>query len=45
MSCDIEIKVQTFRFATIEEIKEISEQELLKSMFQECFGDWKKRWH
>ena len=36
------------RFATIEEIKENSKQELLgyqKNGFQNCFGDWKKRWH
>lgn len=36
------------RFATIEEIKEKSKQELLaipKSAFQKCFEDWKKRWH
>ena len=35
-------------FATIKEIKEKSEQELLaipKSTFQKCFEDWKKRWH
>ena len=36
------------RFATIEEIKEKSKQELLaisKSAFQKGFEDWKKRWH
>ena len=36
------------RFATIEEIEEKSKQELLaipKSVFQLCFGDWKKRCH
>ena len=36
------------RFATIEEIKEKSKQELLgiqKSAFQKCFEGWKKRWH
>ena len=35
-------------FATIEEIKEKSQQELLsmpKSASQKCFKDWKKRWH
>ena len=35
-------------FATIEEIKEKSKQKLLaivKSAFQKCFKDWKKRWH
>ena len=35
-------------FATIEEIKERSKQELLaipKSAFQKCFEYWKKRWH
>ena len=32
----------------VEEIKETSKQELLKtpkSAFQKCFEDWKKRWH
>ena len=36
------------RFATIEEIKEKSKQELFaipKSTFQKCFVDWKNRWH
>ena len=36
------------RFATIDEIKEKSKQELLaipKSSFQKCFEDWKKCWH
>ena len=36
------------RFATIEEIKEKSKQDLLavpKIVFQKCFEDWKKRWH
>ena len=36
------------RFATIEEIKEKSKQELLamsKSTFLKCFMDLKKRWH
>ena len=35
------------RFATIEEIKEISKQQLLAiptSAFQKCFEDWKNRW-
>ena len=35
-------------FATIEEIKEKSKQELLtipKSAFQKCFEYWKNRWH
>ena len=35
-------------FATIEEIKEKSKKELLailKSAFQKCFENWKKRWH
>ena len=39
---DIEILAQSFRFATIEEIKEKSKQELLailKSTFQKCFED------
>ena len=36
------------RFATMEEIKEKSKQELLaipKSEFQKFFEDWKKCWH
>ena len=36
------------RFATIEEIKGKSKQEVLaipKSALQKCFEDWKKRWH
>ena len=36
------------RFATIEEIKTESLRELkdiLKSAYQKCFEDWKKRWH
>ena len=36
------------RFATIEEIKAKSKQELLaipKSAFQKCFVDWLKRYH
>ena len=36
------------RFATIEEIKEKSKQELLlipKKAFLKRFEDWKKRWH
>ena len=35
------------RFATIEEIKEKSTQELLAipKVFQKCFEDCKKRWH
>ena len=36
------------RFATIEEIKEKSEQKLLvmpKSKFQKCFEHWKICWH
>ena len=36
------------RFATIEEIKEKSKQELLaipKTPFQKYFEDWRKRWH
>ena len=36
------------RFATFEETEEKSKQELLailKSLFQICFQDWKKRWH
>ena len=36
------------RFATIEVIKEKSKKKLLaipKSAFQNCFEDWKKRWH
>ena len=36
------------RFATIEVIKEKSKPELLaipKSASQNCFEDWKKRWH
>ena len=35
------------RFATIEEIKVKSKQELLakpKNAFQKCFKDWKERW-
>ena len=35
-------------FATIEEIKAKSKQELLaisKSEIEKCFEDWKKRWH
>ena len=43
---DIEIKAQSFHFATIDEIKEKSKQELLvipKSVFQKCFEDWKKK--
>ena len=35
-------------FATIEEIKAKSKQELLaipKSAFHKCFENWKKRWH
>ena len=45
---DLETKPQSFRFATIEEIKEKSKQELLaiqKNVFQNCFEDWKKHWH
>ena len=36
------------RFATIEEIKEKSKQELLaipKGAFQKYFEEWKKRWN
>ena len=36
------------RFATIEEIKTASLEELMaipKSAYQKCFEDWKKRWH
>ena len=35
-------------FATIEEIKDKSKEQLLaitKSELQKCFEDWKKRWH
>ena len=40
--CEIETKAQSFRFATFEEIKERSKQELLaipKGAFQKCFED------
>ncbi|XP_029160318.1 protein GVQW3-like [Nylanderia fulva] len=40
--------VEGRRFATIEEIKAASLEELKaipKSAFQKCFDDWKKRWH
>ncbi|KYN50340.1 hypothetical protein ALC62_14059 [Cyphomyrmex costatus] len=34
------------RFATIEEIKTALLEELIpKSAYQQCFEDWKKRWH
>ena len=36
------------RFATIQEIKDKSKQELLatpRSAFQNCFENFKKRWH
>ena len=39
---DIETKPQSSRFATIEEVKEESKQELLAS--QKCLEDWKNRW-
>ena len=44
----IESKAESSRFFTIEEIKEISKQNLLmipKSGFQNCFENWKKRWY
>ena len=36
------------RFTTIEEIKTASLEELKsipKSAYEQCFEDWKKRWH
>ena len=44
---DIETKAQTFRFATIEEIRKKSKEELLAipRVFQKCLEDWKKRYH
>jgi len=45
---DVERPMKGRRFATIEEIKAASLEELKaipKSAFQKCFDDWKKRWH